>query len=250
MLAAPAGQVEETANPAFLQLDDVVAGYSGHEVLHGVSLSVSKPGVTALLGPNGAGKTTLLRAATGIIPVTSGRVVLDGQDITHRRTHARSRLGLCDIPEGRGIFPSLTVRENLRLQGRGGPDSDNIATALETFPELSRLLSRVAGSMSGGEQQMLALSRAYLSKPKVVLLDEVSLGLAPVIVDRIYEVMRDMASRGTALLLVEQYVTRALELADRVVVLDRGRIVLSGSTEQLADTDMFSRYLGIEIEAE
>jgi branched-chain amino acid transport system ATP-binding protein len=224
-------------------LEGIVAGYAETTVLRGVSLTVPPSAVVALLGANGAGKTTLLRVASGLLRPSAGRLVLDGADVSHHRPHQLAALGVCHVPEGRGIFPSLTVRENLALQAGGG-GRDEVARAVEAFPRLGERMSQTAGTLSGGEQQMLALARAYLANPKVMLLDEVSMGLAPKIVDEIFEFLHRLATEGASLLLVEQYVTRALALADYVYMMNRGQIVYCGEPSELEDEDVFARYLG------
>ena len=213
-------------------------------------LSVPDATVVALLGPNGAGKTTTLRVASGLIRPMRGRVVLDGEDLTGRRPSVMARQGLCLLPEGRGIFPSLSVRDNLILQSPRHKESESVERAVEAFPELGRRLHQLAGSLSGGEQQMLALVRTIVSDPKVVLIDEASLGLAPLVVDRVFETVRRIASAGVSLLLVEQYVSRALELADWVYVLSRGQIVSSRAAKDLSAEDVFEQYLGIDVGTE
>jgi len=231
-----------------LELDGICAGYGPHQVLRDVSVSVPDGKVVALLGANGAGKTTLLRVASGLLRPGEGRMVLDDSDVTHASAVELSRRGVCHVPEGRGIFRSLTVRENLVLQTRDGDRAD-LDRVIEAFPVLGARLRQVAGTMSGGEQQMLALSRAYLSNPRIVLLDEVSMGLAPSIVDAIFVFLEDLARSGAALLLVEQYVARALRLADLVYILNRGRVAFAGEPAELEDDDLFARYLGDLAEA-
>jgi branched-chain amino acid transport system ATP-binding protein len=231
-----------------LELDGICAGYGPHQVLRDVSVSVPDGKVVALLGANGAGKTTLLRVASGLLRPGEGRMVLDDSDVTHASAVELSRRGVCHVPEGRGIFRSLTVRENLVLQTRDR-DRGDLERVIEAFPVLGARLRQVAGTMSGGEQQMLALSRAYLSNPRIVLLDEVSMGLAPSIVDAIFVFLEDLARRGAALLLVEQYVARALRLADLVYILNRGRVAFAGEPAELEDDDLFARYLGELAEA-
>jgi branched-chain amino acid transport system ATP-binding protein len=229
-------------------LDNIVAGYAETTVLRGVSLTVPDSSVVALLGPNGAGKTTLLRVASGLLRPTAGTMTFDGVDVTGYRPHQLAGRGVCHVPEGRGVFPSLTVRENLSLQaGSGG--KDGLAKAVEAFPRLGERLSQTAGTMSGGEQQMLALARSYIANPKVMLLDEVSMGLAPKIVDEIFEFLGRVAHEGASLLLVEQYVTRALALADYVYLLNRGQVAYRGEPSELQDEDVFARYLGTEVGA-
>ncbi len=229
-----------------LTLDSVTAGYGDTTVLRSVDFAVGDGEVVALLGPNGAGKTTLLRIATGFVKPRSGRIAFDGQDVTGNPPHRYSRRGICHLPEGRGIFPSLTVGENLTVQAREVDLKRSLADVTELFPALADRLGQTAGSLSGGEQQMLALSRAYLTKPKVVLVDEPSLGLAPRVVDRIYEVLARFVARGVALVIVEQYVQRALALANTVYILSRGEVVHVGKAEELGPDQIYQRYLGIE----
>ena len=226
-----------------LTLQGVSAGYGGTRVLHEVDLVVPSGSVVALLGPNGAGKTTLLRVASGLLRPTAGQVLLDGRDATGWSPHRLARAGLAHVPEGRGIFRNLTVRENLLLLGAGVPADDAVARAVDAFPRLGERLTQMAGTMSGGEQQMLALARAYVSSPSLVLLDEVSMGLAPIIVDEIFEFVGRLARDGASLLLVEQFVTRALAAADYVYLLDRGRIDFAGEPAELDGDEVFNRYL-------
>lgn len=229
-----------------LSLDHVTAGYGDSVVLRDVSFSVGDGEVVALLGPNGAGKTTLLRTATGFVKPRAGRIEFDGEDLTRSRPHHFVRRGMCHLPEGRGIFPSLTVRENLTIQARATVLDDSIAQATEMFPVLGSRLGQTAGSLSGGEQQMLALSRAYLTNPKVVLVDEASLGLAPLIVDKIYEALRRLVQSGVSLVVVEQYVQKALELAQTVYILSRGEVIHTGPAGKIGTDEIYEKYLGIE----
>ena len=214
--------------------------------LRGIDLTVGDGEVVALLGPNGAGKTTLLRTATGLVKPRSGRIALGGEDLTGAAPHVFTRRGICHVPEGRGIFPSLTVRENLVIQARGRRPDEAVAEVAEFFPALGSRLGQVAGSLSGGEQQMLALSRAYLTRPKLVLVDEASFGLAPLIVDKIYQALARLVGQGMSLIIVEQYVQRALEQASTVYVLSRGEIVHSGSAKAIDPDEIYEKYLGIE----
>ena len=229
-----------------LTLESVTAGYGDTTVLRNVDFTVGDGEVVALLGPNGAGKTTLLRLATGFVKPRSGRVAFDGDDVTGSAPYRYSRRGVCHLPEGRGIFPSLTVLENLTVQAREADVKRSLADLTELFPFLGKRLGQTAGSLSGGEQQMLALSRAYLTSPKVVLVDEPSLGLAPRIVDKIYEVLARFAARGVSLVIVEQYVQRALALANTVYILSRGEVIHVGQAGELAPDEIYQRYLGIE----
>jgi branched-chain amino acid transport system ATP-binding protein len=226
-----------------LELRGIEAGYGGHTVLRDVSLTVRAGTVAAVLGPNGAGKTTLLRVASGLLRPSAGAVVLDGEDVTRARPYARARRGLCHIPEGRGIYLTLTVRENLVLHSRQGEEAAALDRATSAFPVLGQKLRQPAGQLSGGQQQMLSLVRAYLASPKLVLVDEASMGLAPVVVDQIFTFLAGIAAAGTALLLVEQYVSRALALAGRVYLLSKGAVVFSGMPAEIGD-DIFAHYLG------
>ena len=227
-----------------LELRNITAGYDTGTVLRDVSLTVPDNAVVALLGPNGAGKTTLLRVASGLLRPTSGQMLLNGVDVTGQRPFELARAGVCHVPEGRGIFPSLTVRDNLQLQASSSGFKAAFAKATTTFPRLGERREQIAGTMSGGEQQMLALSHAYVSDPSVVLLDEVSMGLAPKIVEEIFEYLHELARRGQAQLLVEQYVSRALQLADYVYILDRGRISFAGEPGEISEETIMNSYLG------
>jgi branched-chain amino acid transport system ATP-binding protein len=230
-----------------LVLENVDAGYSGTRVLRGVNLSVPGSSVVALLGANGAGKTTLLRTASGLLRPSAGRILLDGHDVTRCTPHELVERRLCHVPEGRGVFPNLTVSENLIMQSRPADESEAIERAVSAFPKLGQRLTQLAGTMSGGEQQMLALARAYVQSPRFVLLDEVSMGLAPLIVDAIFEFLAILAAEGASLLLVEQYIARALEIADYVYLLNRGEVAFAGEPSELEGTDVFQTYVGAEV---
>ncbi|WP_019875760.1 ABC transporter ATP-binding protein [Sporichthya polymorpha] len=227
-----------------LALDGVTAGYGGTTVLRDVSVRVPDGAVVALLGPNGAGKTTLLRVASGLLRPTGGRVLLDGADVTTQAPHALCARGVCHVPEGRGVFPSLTVRDNLVLLSKAGTESESLERAVTAFPRLGERLNQLAGTMSGGEQQMLALARTYMQRPRVVLLDEVSMGLAPTIVDEIFAFLARLSAEGASLLLVEQYVTRALEVADFVFLLNRGQIAFAGEVGEVDVAALAAEYVG------
>jgi branched-chain amino acid transport system ATP-binding protein len=226
-----------------LELRGVTAGYGETTVLRDVDLVVPDGATVALLGPNGAGKTTLLRVASGLLRPRSGQVLVDGRDVTGQPPHVLTRSGVCHVPEGRGIFGQLTVRDNLLLQAAGRTDAVEQATS--AFPRLGERLDQAAGTLSGGEQQMLALARAYVQQPRTALLDEVSMGLAPVIVDEIFAFLGTLAREGAALLLVEQYVTKALAMADYVVLLNKGRVSFWGEPAELDGQDLFKQYAGI-----
>jgi branched-chain amino acid transport system ATP-binding protein len=228
-----------------LRLDHVTAGYGDTTVLRDVTLAVPDASVVALLGANGAGKTTLLRVASGLLHPTHGTLSIDDRDVTGRTPHVLAGYGLCHIPEGRGVFPELSVRENLQLFAPPGAEKEQLLRVLDAFPQLERRLDSPAGTLSGGEQQMLALGRSYAARPSIVLLDEVSMGLAPLIVDEIFVFLARLASEGAALLLVEQYVSKALAVADYVYVLDRGAISFAGEACELESEDLFARYVGV-----
>jgi branched-chain amino acid transport system ATP-binding protein len=234
-----------------LRLAGVEAGYGKATVLRDVTLDVPAGTVVALLGPNGGGKTTLLRTAAGLITPSAGTVSIDGADQTSSAPNQRARHGLCLIPEGRGVFRSLTVRENIRLQVppwvRGQAADEAVERAAATFPVLGQRLGQTAGTLSGGQQQMLALSRAFVSQPRVVLLDEVSMGLAPLVIDEIFAALRLLADHGIALVLVEQYVHRAMAMADHVVLLVRGQVSWSGPADGIDEERITREYLGTEV---
>lgn len=232
-----------------LEFTSVTAGYGSTTVLRDISLQIAPGDVVALLGPNGAGKTTTLRTAAGIVRPQSGRVLLNGVDVTDTAIHQRTRAGLCLIPEGRGVFRSLTVRENLRMQVlKNSGSSDAFDAALAVFPALRTRLNHAAGQLSGGQQQMLALARAYLTEPRVILLDEVSMGLAPLVVEEIFEALDTLARTGVTIVLVEQYVTRALAMADAVILLNKGVVAFDGRPDQLDESEVLRGYLGVELD--
>jgi branched-chain amino acid transport system ATP-binding protein len=218
---------------AVLELRDVSAGYGPFNALFGVSLSVEPGEAVALLGANGVGKTTVARVATGLVAPSSGSVHVDGDDLTSAPTYRFARAGVAHAPEGRSIFATLTVDENLRLSFRQSKGRAGVAAALdqayERFPALAKRRQQVAGTLSGGEQRMLSIARVLVEAPKVLVADELSLGLAPIIVDEIYRELRRLREEGTSLLIVEQYVGHALALCDRVVVLDHGSVVWTGA---------------------
>jgi branched-chain amino acid transport system ATP-binding protein len=226
-----------------LELRGITAGYGSHTVLRDIDLVVPDSATVALLGPNGAGKTTLLRVASGLLRPSAGSILIDGEDVTGWSSDRLARRGLRHVPEGRGVFAALSVKDNLRLQARPGAPA-SIERATTAFPRLGDRLQQVAGTMSGGEQQMLALASAYVADANLVLLDEVSMGLAPRIVDDIFEHLRSLARSGAALLLVEQYVARALDLADYVYVLRKGRIEFAGEPSELGEESILASYLG------
>jgi branched-chain amino acid transport system ATP-binding protein len=227
-----------------LELQTVTGGYGGVVVLRDLSISVPDASIVALLGPNGAGKTTTLKMASGLLRPRTGRVMLNGSDVTRSSPAQRVRQGLCHVIEGRGVFPSLTVRENLRLFSPKGRESESFDEVAEAFPILGQRRHQQAGTLSGGEQQILALTRAYLSGARIVLVDEASLGLAPMIVDVIFAFLERLARGGMSLLLVEQYVARALALADSVYVMQQGEVVFQGGASDLDEERLFALYSG------
>jgi branched-chain amino acid transport system ATP-binding protein len=229
-----------------LTLHSVTAGYDDTLVLRNVDFTVGEGEVVALLGPNGAGKTTLLRTASGFVKPRSGSVEFSGENLTSRPPYIFTRRGICHLPEGRGIFPSLSVHENLTIQARMLNLDDAIEEAVELFPVLGSRIRQSAGSLSGGEQQMLALSRAYITHPRVVLVDEASLGLAPLVVNAIYDALAQLVAKGLTVVVVEQYVQKALALADTVYILSRGEVVHVGSAKEITTNEIYERYLGIE----
>ncbi len=232
-----------------LQVSDLRVHYGAIEALRGVSIEVPAGEVVALIGANGAGKTTTLRAVSKMINPSGGSIRFEGEDVTRLPSHALVARGMAHAPEGRGIFLNLTVRENLMLGAYLRRDADAVATDLERatalFPILAERAHQVGGTLSGGEQQMLAVARALMSRPKLMLLDEPSLGLAPQLVERIFGALREVNEGGVALLLVEQNAHKALQLAHRAYVLETGTIVMSGSgRELLASPEVRRAYLG------
>ena len=227
-----------------LRLADVRAGYGRIEVLHGVDLEVWPGSVTALLGPNGAGKSTTLRTISGQIRPTSGSVVLAGRVVNGARPEALARAGLCLIPEGRGVFPNLTVRENLAMVTFGGVGLAEVeAAAYERFPRLAERRTQTAGTMSGGEQQMLALARALATDPALLLLDEMSMGLAPLVVSELYEIVAAIAAQGVSILVVEQFARTVLAVADRAAILVHGTVKRVGRPDEI-EGELSDAYLG------
>ncbi len=231
-----------------LQFDKVHTHYGAIEALHGVSLTVEKGEIVTLIGANGAGKTTLLMTLCGRPRASSGRVLFEGQDITQLPTHEIMRRGLAISPEGRRVFPSLTVLENLKM-GAFFASNEDIERGIEyvfgLFPRLKERAAQRAGTMSGGEQQMLAIGRALMSKPRLLLLDEPTLGLAPLVIAQIFEIIRTIRESGVTVFLVEQNANKALGVADRGYVLETGRSVLEDSARHLLDNDaVTAAYLG------
>jgi branched-chain amino acid transport system ATP-binding protein len=233
-----------------LQLENIVLNYGKIEALHGLTLDVDEGEVVALIGANGAGKTSTMRAISGVRGLTSGRIVFDGEDVTKLRADQRMRKGLCLAPEGRGIFPGMTVNENLDMGAYTRKDRAGIAEDFDRvfglFPRLLERRKQVAGTMSGGEQQMLAIGRALMSRPRLLLLDEPSMGLAPMLIQQIFSIISEINQQGTTVLVVEQNAKQALSLAHRAYVLETGSIVKSGSGgDLLDDPSIREAYLGV-----
>jgi branched-chain amino acid transport system ATP-binding protein len=231
---------------ALLQVEDLDVRYGPSQALFGVSLAVSAGAVTAVLGANGAGKSTLARTVCGLVPVAAGRVTFDGAAINGQSSHHIRRLGLTYIPEGRGIFPGLSVIDNLRMavaQEKRGERANAIDRAIGLFPVLGQRRTQRAGSLSGGEQQMLALARALAVPPRLIIADEMSLGLAPIVAESVFQSLEEAAKSGITIVLIEQFVHRALALADSCVILTRGRVGWSGPASE-ARQEVLDRYLG------
>jgi branched-chain amino acid transport system ATP-binding protein len=229
-----------------LKVQDLDVRYGSSQALFGVSLEVEPGSVLAVLGVNGAGKSTLARAVSGLVAPASGRVVFDGRDVTGKPAHRIRKLGLTYVPEGRGIFPGLSVVDNLRMavaQEKRKERADAIDKAIERFPVLGTRRTQRAGSLSGGEQQMLALARALAVSPKLVMADEMSLGLAPLVTESVFEGLEHARESGIAIVLSEQFVHRALAMADRCVILTRGVVGWSGPASE-AGQEVLERYLG------
>jgi branched-chain amino acid transport system ATP-binding protein len=235
-----------------LSVTDLSVKYASVQALFGVSLEVPEGSVTAVLGANGAGKSTLARAVSGLVPAVGGRIEFAGEDITRWAPHRIRRAGLVHIPEGRGVFPGLTVQENLRMAVRRVGTAEQrqgaIARAFDLFPVLADRRSQRAGSLSGGEQQMLALARALAVPPRLIVADEMSLGLAPLVVDLVFENLERAASSGVTVVLIEQFIHRALALATNCVILRQGEVVWTGAA-QGARQEVLDRYLGESADA-
>jgi branched-chain amino acid transport system ATP-binding protein len=231
-------------------VQDLRVSYGDLRVLWSVSFTVAAGEVVALIGPNGAGKSTTLKAIAGLIPVEAGRVTFDGASLLAEPPYTRIRRGLSLVPEGRGLFPAMTVQENLELGGFAAPPPEGLRAALDRmcglFPVLAARRGQLAGTLSGGEQQMLAIAMALLSRPRLLVLDEPSLGLAPLVVDHLYQTVARLKRDGLTILLVEQQVYLALELADRAYVLETGRIRQEGTGRALLrDAHVQEAYLGM-----
>ncbi|MDX6247048.1 MAG: branched-chain amino acid transport system ATP-binding protein [Kribbellaceae bacterium] len=230
-----------------LEIEDIHVHYGKIGALKGVSIQVDEGEIVTLIGANGAGKTTTLKTISGLRPLTSGRITFEGQDISKVPGHVRVRRGIGQSPEGRGIFPGMTVQENLFMGSYARKDNPakELAEVYELFPRLSERKDQVGGTMSGGEQQMLAIGRALMTKPKVLLLDEPSMGLAPLLVAQIFSIIKEINDRGTTVLLVEQNARQALQVAHRAYVLETGQVVKSAPAHELLDDpSVRAAYLG------
>ena len=250
-MSTPTGSLHPTEAPAehpVIELRQVDAGYGPFRAVFGVSFAISPGRVLALLGSNGAGKTTIARVASGLVRPTAGQVLVDGVDVTGLRPYRYNRLGVVHAVEGRSVFATLSVEENLELtfrrsRGRSGV-TDALGEAYHLFPRLGERRDQLAGTLSGGEQRMLSLARVLVEHPRLLIADELSLGLAPIIVDEVYETLGTIRDAGTTLLLVEQHVHHALGIADDVAVLAKGEIAFSGPVAELGD--LHARLLGGE----
>ncbi|GAB2447412.1 ABC transporter ATP-binding protein [Nocardioides hungaricus] len=232
-----------------LEVDGLCVNYGHIEAIRDIGFTVEEGSVVTLIGANGAGKTTTMKTLSGLRRVREGRVVFDGKDITHLPPYERVKLGLSQSPEGRGIFPGMTVRENLDMGAYARRDKAAMAAdldrALGLFPRLQERITQVAGTLSGGEQQMLAIGRALMARPRLVLLDEPSMGLAPKLIQQIFAIIKEINEQGTTVLLVEQNAAQALKAADQAYVLETGEIVRSGTGAKLAgDESVRAAYLG------
>ena len=233
-------EAERDLAPPLLELEDVHAGYEQFKALFGVSLVVRRGTATALVGSNGAGKTSVARVASGLVRPTSGTIRLDGNDVTGHEAYQLARLGIAHAPEGRSVFSSLTVEENLSLSFRQAKSAAGLRPSLERayelFPRLGERRRQNAGSLSGGEQRMLTLARVLVLEPRLLIADELSLGLAPIITTEVYLVLERILASGTALLVVEQHLDHALGIADEVVALERGRVVFRGRPDEIDES--------------
>ena len=238
--------------PVLLEVRDVVVHYGRIQALHGVSLVVRQGELVTLLGSNGAGKTTIMRAISGLRPLTSGSVWFEGNDLSRVKAHRRVTEGLIQAPEGRGVFPGMSVVENLEMGCYGrkfatkAEHKERLDWVLETFPRLAERRSQVGGTLSGGEQQMLAIGRALMARPRVLLLDEPSMGLAPMVISQIFKIIADINAQGTTVLLVEQNAQQALTRSDRAYILETGEITREGNARELLEDDSIrAAYLGV-----
>jgi branched-chain amino acid transport system ATP-binding protein len=233
-----------------LQLENVDAGYGGFQALFGVSMRVDAGEAVAVIGANGAGKTTLLRVISGLLPATNGSMVMDGHDLRTTPAHRILEIGIAHVPESRRLFPRLSVEDNLRMgafiPAARAMFNDRIDYVYQLFPRLKERRAQLAGTLSGGEQQMCAIARALMSRPKLILLDEPSMGLAPVIVQQVFELVRRIRAEGYTVLIVEQNVRQVLKVVDRAYLLEVGRIAAGGTAAELSASDEIRRaYMGL-----
>ena len=234
---------------AMLEINDLEVYYGVIQAIKGISFEVNKGEVIALIGANGAGKTTILHTITGLLSPKKGSVIYEGTDITKIPAHKIVSLGMAHVPEGRRVFADLSVYENLKMGAYTRKDKNEVEETLEKvydrFPRLKERKNQMAGTLSGGEQQMLAMGRALMSKPKIILMDEPSMGLSPILVNEIFDIIQEVSKSGTTVLLVEQNAKKALSIADRAYVLETGKIVLDGKAEDLLNDDSIKKaYLG------
>ena len=234
---------------ALLEVKDLEVYYGVICALKGISFDVNEGEIVTLIGANGAGKTTTMQSVVGLIPKRNGTILFDGKDITHTPCHKIVHLGMTQVPEGRRIFQELTVYENLLMGAYSVKDSSGFKNDLDAiytrFPRLSERRNQIAGTLSGGEQQMLAMGRALMSHPKLLMLDEPSMGLSPLLVDQVFEIIKDINAGGTTVLLVEQNAGKSLAISDRAYVLENGKIVLTGTGAELCQSEMVKEaYLG------
>ena len=234
---------------AMLEIRDLEVFYGMIQAIKGVSFEVNEGEVIALIGANGAGKTTILHTITGLLTPKKGQVIFEGQDITKVPAHKIVSLGMAHVPEGRRVFSHLSVYQNLKMGAYTRKDKDEIEKTLETvykrFPRLEERKNQIAGTLSGGEQQMLAMGRALMSHPRIILMDEPSMGLSPILVNEIFDIIQSVSASGTTVLLVEQNAKKALSIADRAYVLETGNIVMSGDATELMNDDSIKKaYLG------
>ena len=230
-----------------LKIDDIHVFYGAIHAIKGVSFEVGEGEIVALIGANGAGKSTVLKTVSGLMHPRSGKIEFMGEDISHTDAYKLLRHGLAHVPEGRRIFQQMTVQDNLEMGAyiHNEVNKDDLERVFNYFPRLKERRKQIAGTLSGGEQQMLAMSRALMSRPKLMMLDEPSMGLAPILIDQIFEIIKQLHKDGTPILLVEQNASKALEIADRAYVLETGKVILSGTGKELASSDEVKKaYLG------
>lgn len=254
--AGPTGEVGAAGSAGssqpLLEISNMTVGYGRIEALHGISLTVDPGELVTLIGANGAGKTTTMRAISGILPLTAGKVIFDGRDITRMKAHQRVAAGIIQAPEGRGVFPGMTVQENLdmghyarKFDSKSDYD-ESLERVYSLFPRLLERRKQAGGTMSGGEQQMLAIGRALMARPRLLLLDEPSMGLAPMIIQQIFRIISEINQQGTTILLVEQNAQQALSRSDRAYILETGEVIKTGvGKELLADPSVKEAYLGV-----